>query len=110
MNAYPPQPVDQPIDPDFAALARVRMTVWALVITTTLAFAGVSFAVKQHGQEIGELKAKKAEATSVLDKIDALTRLEQERAASFDRRLQAIEEFQRAQAQAAMRAASEAKR
>lgn len=94
------------IDPDIATLARVKLTVWVIVITGTLTVGGISFAVQQHSKDIDQLKEKKAESASVVEKIDALYKLEEQRAESFHQRLLAIEEFQRAQAEAAMKAAA----
>lgn len=98
----------QPIDPDIAALARVKFTVWATLITCAIGIAGNFYAVQNHTERLHQLEEKKADQVSVADKLDALTKIEAQRAEAFEKRLSAIEEFQRRQAEAAMQQAARA--
>jgi biopolymer transport protein ExbB/TolQ len=101
---------NQSIDPDIATLARVKVTVWAIIISSVLSIGSLGFAVRQNAKEIHEIKEKKADLkdnTLILQRIEALSQVEAQRAKAFDERLKAIEDFQRKQTDAAMRAAEQ---
>lgn len=112
------------MNPEFAALSRVHPTFWRTLVGTivsiTLAFATVAYAVQRHEKSIDRqettIQVMQRDVTDakslasrtdgvVAERIDALIRLEEARAKAFDSRLQSIESFQRAQAEAAIAAA-----